>query len=99
VPPGLGKIGLGTGGTGAGKPGFPGAGNGAGTATGISTAPNFIAVNAMKEAPIAQIPMTRMSVYILSLLSKSHAYYVTGTINEEARNSSFNLRVKAHHFG
>src|ERR1017187_2221801 len=87
APPGLGTIGLGTGGTGAGKPGGVGAGNGAGTAagTGISTAPTFAAVNAMKEDPIAQIAMTRMSVCILSSLSKSHAYYVTGTITRRAR--------------
>jgi len=101
VPPGPGNIGLGIGGTGAGKPGFPGAGNGAGTAagTGISTAPAFTAVNAMKEDPIAQIAMTPMSVCILSSLSKSHAYYVTGTITRKARNASSNLMVKAHHLG
>jgi hypothetical protein len=53
-----------------------GAGNGAGAAAGagISTAAAFIAVNAMKEDPIAQIAMTRMSVFILSSSSKSHAY-------------------------
>ena len=102
VPPGPGKIGLGICGTGAGKPGFPGAGNGAGTAagTGISTAPAFIAVNATKEDPIAQIAMTRMSVCILSLFSsKSHAYDLTGTITRNARNASSNLMVKAHHLG
>jgi hypothetical protein len=103
VPPRPGKIGLGIGGTGEGRPGFPGAGNGAGTAagTGISTAPAFIAVNAMKEDPIVQIAMTRMSVCILSSLfsSKSHAYDVTGTITRNARNASSNLMVKAHHLG
>ena len=101
MPPGLGKIGLGIGGTGAGKPGGAGAGNGAGiaTGTGISTAPTFIAVNATKEKPIAQIAMTRMSVCILSSQSKQHAYYVTGTITRKARNASSNLKVKAHHFG
>jgi hypothetical protein len=101
MPPGLGMIGLGIGGTGAGKPGGTGAGNGAGTAagTGISTAPTFIAVNAMKEDPIAQIATTRMSVCILSSLSKLHAYYVTWNITRKARNVSFNLMVKAYHFG
>ena len=99
VPPGLGKIGLGMGGAGAGKPGGAGAGNGAGTAAGESTAPTFIAVNATKEKPIAQIAMTRMSVCILSSQSKQHAYYVTGTITRKARNASSNLKVKAHHFG
>ena len=66
VPPGLGKIGLGIGGTGAGKLGFPGAGNGAGTATGIPTAFTFIAVNAMKEAAVTRILRTRVSGCILS---------------------------------
>ena len=89
------------GGTGAGKPGGAGAGNGAGTATGtgISAAPTFIAVNAMKEEPIAQIAMTRMSVCILSSLSKSHAYFVIGTTTRKARNALINLMVKAYHFG
>jgi hypothetical protein len=78
-----------------------GAGNGAGTAvgTGISTAPAFIAVNAMKEDPSAQIAMTRMNVFILSSLSKPHAYYLTGTITRKVRNASFNLMVKPYHFG
>jgi hypothetical protein len=99
VPPGLGKIGLGMGGAGAGKPGGAGTGNGVGTAagTGISTAPTFIAVNAMKEDPIAQVAMTRMRVCILSSSSKSHAYYVTGTIPRKTRNASFNLTVKVRH--
>ena len=93
APPGPGKIGLGIGGPGAGKPGRGGAGNGAGTAagTGISTAPAFVAVNVMKEEPIAQIATIRMSVCILSSLSKSHA--------TKTRNASFNLMVKAYHFG
>jgi hypothetical protein len=99
VPPGPGKIGLGTGGTGAGKPGFPGAGNGAGTAKGMSTAFTFIAVNATKEEPTTKIAMKRASVCILSSQSKSHAYRYSGTIDDHARNTSSNLMVKAHHFG
>jgi hypothetical protein len=83
VPPGPGKIGLGIGGTGAGKPGFPGTGNGAGTATGISTASTFIAVNAMKEAAVTRILRTRVSVCILSSWSKRHAYCVAGTIDDQ----------------
>jgi hypothetical protein len=99
VPPGPGKIGLGTGGTGAGKPGFPGAGNGAGTAAGMSTAFTFIAVNAMKEEPTTKIAINRASVCILSPQSKSHACRYSGTSTTTARNSSSNLMVKAHHFG
>jgi hypothetical protein len=53
----------------------------------------------MKEDPIAQIAMKRMSVRILSTLSKSHAYYVIGTFTRKARNASFNLMAKAYHFG
>jgi hypothetical protein len=62
-------------------PGFPGAGNGAGTATGMSTAFTFIAVNAMKEEPTTEIAMNRASVCILSSQSKSDAYRYSGTID------------------
>jgi hypothetical protein len=99
APPEPGKIGLGIGGVGAGKPGGTGTGNGAGTAVGISTASTFIAVNAIKEDPIAQIAMKRMSVCILPQGSKPHAYRFAGTTNEKTRNSSSNLMVKAHHLG
>ena len=64
MPPGPGTIGLGIGGTGAGNPGFPGAENGAGTATGISTAFTFMDVNAMKEAATTRILTTRVSIFI-----------------------------------
>ena len=43
--------------------------------------------------------MTRMNVFILSSLSKPHAYYLTGTITRKVRNASFNLMVKPYHFG
>jgi hypothetical protein len=99
APPGPGKIGLGIGGVGAGKPGGTGAGNGAGTATGISTAPTFIAVNAMKEDPIAQIAMKRMSVCICHNGASRVPTTFTGTIEEKARNSSSNLMVKAFQIG
>jgi hypothetical protein len=99
APPGPGKIGLGIGGVGAGKPGGAGTGNGAGTAVGISTASTFIAVSAIKEDPIAQIATKRMSVCILPRRSKLRAYQSAGTINEKTRNSSSNLMVKAHHLG
>jgi hypothetical protein len=84
---------------GAGKPGGTGAGNGAGTATGISTAPTFIAVNAMKEDPIAQIAMRRISVRILPQWSKSHADYLLAPTTTKTRNSSSNLMVKAPQIG
>ena len=66
------------GGVGAGEPGGAGTGNGAGTAAGISTASTFIAVNMMKEDPIAQIAMKRMSVCILPRGSKLRAYQSAG---------------------
>jgi hypothetical protein len=53
----------------------------------------------MKEEPIAQIAMIRMSVCILSSPSKSHAGHVTGTIPKKARKVSLNSMVKAGHFG
>ena len=40
-----------------------------------------------------------MSVGIFSSLSKSHAYYISGTITRKARKTPFNLMVKAYHFG
>jgi hypothetical protein len=84
LPPGPGKIGTGFGGTGAGKPGSPGAGNGAGSSprAGMSTAPTFIAVNAMKEEPNTRILTTRASLCMLSSLSKQHAYSVSGSIDD-----------------
>src|ERR1017187_6418841 len=91
APPGLGTIGLGTGGTGAGKPGGVGAGNGAGTAagTGISTAPTFAAVNAMKEDPIAQIAMTRMSVLHLVIIEQVACLLRYWHHHEEGSQASF----------
>jgi len=56
------------------NPGFPGAENGAGTATGISTAFTFALANATKEAATTRILMTRVSAFMLSSLSKHHAY-------------------------
>ena len=87
VPPGPGKIGLGIGGVGAGMLEGAGTGKGEGTAAGISTASTFIAVNAIKENPIAQIAMKRMSVCILPQGSKPHAYYVTDASTRMTRNS------------